>query len=376
MSGGQDGKVTNAPFEEPWLASQTNIDFSIPVHAFLNLTLRFLSVLFPFFQQVKVWDAQHCCVVAGINCGGNVHTLRMPSASTVGAAHCLVAVGSSSEDVALVDLRACSAAHRLQGHRPCSSYSSSHSSSSSSSTGGGDESGGVLSVDWSPRSEWVLASGGADGGVRLWDVRKSGAAACLACLDQYNVQGDDEDEDLDDSCSDWGKSRRNRRGGDIGGGRRGHGYGYSSNSSTEAHSNACAHGSAVVGLRFAPSGRHLVSLGTTGGASSGDDGGRPMKVWSVDNARVLPMHFSGVASQVRNQEGADMVVSSQLTRFRRLCWQNPEFILLYNLVFISCHRLRIHVMYSRLAQATWALLSQSPAAMRCTLMEIAVALAS
>ena len=226
----------------------------------------------------------------------------MPSASTVGAAHCLVAVGSSSEDVALVDLRACSAAHRLQGHRPTSStYSSSSYSSYSSSAERDEVVGGVLAVDWSPRSEWVLASGGADGGVRLWDVRKSGAAACLASLDQYNVQERDGDEEgsLEGAISDGNRGRR--RDGDNGGsgGRRRGGYGNSV--SFEANSSACAHGSAVVGVRFAPSGRHLVSLGSTGGGSgsSVDDGGRPMKVWSVDNARALPIHFSGVATQVK-----------------------------------------------------------------------------
>ena len=46
---------------------------------------------------------------------------------------------------------------------------------------------GVLSLQWSPASEYVLATGGAnrqDCCVRLWDIRKAGSHACLAILDQ------------------------------------------------------------------------------------------------------------------------------------------------------------------------------------------------
>jgi len=41
--------------------------------------------------------------------------------------------------------------------------------------------GAVWAASWSPRCEWTLVTGGADGGVRVWDVRR--AAACVRCLD-------------------------------------------------------------------------------------------------------------------------------------------------------------------------------------------------
>jgi WD40 repeat protein len=42
----------------------------------------------------------------------------------------------------------------------------------------------VLSVCWSPRSDNLLASGGCDHCILLWDVRK--ARSCVASLDQHN----------------------------------------------------------------------------------------------------------------------------------------------------------------------------------------------
>jgi hypothetical protein len=193
---------------------------------------------------VKVWDAHSCRVVADINCGANVFAARMPPSSTAGAAHCLVAVGSAAAEVALVDLRACSPAHRLAGHGA----------------------GGVLAVDWSPRCEWVLATGGADRAVRLWDVRRSGA--CFASLDEHGRAGD--------QARGAGVAFRGAPAEWAGG---------------AGVAGARAHEGAVVGLRFSPSGRHLVSV--AGG------GARPLKVWSADAAVALPIHFSGASVQVR-----------------------------------------------------------------------------
>ncbi|MCJ1308869.1 hypothetical protein MMC25_002524 [Agyrium rufum] len=81
------------------------------------------------------------------------------------ASHLLVACATQAPAVRLVDLRSGAATHSLAGH-----------------TGGA-----VLSVDWSPRHEHVLASAGSDGAVRLWDVRRS--AGSLGVLDLDNSVG-------------------------------------------------------------------------------------------------------------------------------------------------------------------------------------------
>ncbi|KAI9705751.1 MAG: hypothetical protein M1820_004999 [Bogoriella megaspora] len=90
------------------------------------------------------------------------------------ASHLLVAVGTQHQAVRLVDLKSGSAIHSLPGH-----------------------SGAVLAVGWCPKStirgfngntgsgtgEWLLASGSADGTVRLWDVRRSSAALGMLDMD-------------------------------------------------------------------------------------------------------------------------------------------------------------------------------------------------
>ena len=43
---------------------------------------------------------------------------------------------------------------------------------------------GISTVQWSPMNEFILMSGGGDGCIKLWDVRKSGSTACLMTLDQ------------------------------------------------------------------------------------------------------------------------------------------------------------------------------------------------
>jgi len=44
---------------------------------------------------------------------------------------------------------------------------------------------GVMSVEWSTSSEWVLITGGCDGAIRFWDVRRTG---CFLVLDQSKSQ--------------------------------------------------------------------------------------------------------------------------------------------------------------------------------------------
>lgn len=71
--------------------------------------------------------------------------------------------------VRLVDLRTGARAHSLAGHA-----------------------GAVLTVAWSPREEHILASGGVDGTVRLWDIRRSGGSlGVLDSEDSVGITGED-----------------------------------------------------------------------------------------------------------------------------------------------------------------------------------------
>jgi DNA excision repair protein ERCC-8 len=76
--------------------------------------------------------------------------------------HCLAAVASPYvPEAKLLDLRSGAASHSLVGH-----------------------SGGIQAVKWSPASAHILATGGLDGCVRLWDIRKAGSRSCLAVLNR------------------------------------------------------------------------------------------------------------------------------------------------------------------------------------------------
>lgn len=80
------------------------------------------------------------------------------------ADHLLVACATQHPAIRLVDLRSGAKAHSLAGHQ-----------------------GAVLSVKWSPVNDYILASGGSDGTVRLWDIRRS--ASNLSVLDLEDSVG-------------------------------------------------------------------------------------------------------------------------------------------------------------------------------------------
>jgi DNA excision repair protein ERCC-8 len=71
------------------------------------------------------------------------------------ASHCLVAVGSGDPQVRLCDPLSGNVTHALTGHRE-----------------------GVMATEWMRGSEWVLATGGGEGDVRLWDSRLTLVLVC------------------------------------------------------------------------------------------------------------------------------------------------------------------------------------------------------
>ncbi len=79
----------------------------------------------------------------------------------------LIATATRDPKVRLCDLASGGTSQVLEGHR-----------------------GSVLRCAFSPASDVLLATGGADRTVRLWDLRRSGRAALLALLDHNNARRD------------------------------------------------------------------------------------------------------------------------------------------------------------------------------------------
>jgi WD40 repeat protein len=76
-----------------------------------------------------------------------------------GGGHLIAAGSWQDRAVKLVDLRSGACSHHLVGHDDV-----------------------ISSVEWSPTSSVVLASGSRNGEMRLWDIRKAGSRSCITVL--------------------------------------------------------------------------------------------------------------------------------------------------------------------------------------------------
>ncbi|GAB2228383.1 hypothetical protein Droror1_Dr00010219 [Drosera rotundifolia] len=108
---------------------------------------------------IKVWDTNTTQVVMHFKMPGKVYRTAM---STLATSHMLIATGTEDVQVRLCDIASGAFAHTLSGHRD-----------------------GIMAVEWSKSSEWVLITGGCDGAIRFWDIRRAG---CFLLLDQSKSQ--------------------------------------------------------------------------------------------------------------------------------------------------------------------------------------------
>ncbi|KAJ0976752.1 hypothetical protein J5N97_012226 [Dioscorea zingiberensis] len=110
-------------------------------------------------HHVKVWDTNLTQVVVDFKMPGKVYGTAM---SAIATTHMLIAAGSEDVQVRLCDIASGAFTHTLSGHRD-----------------------GVMTVEWSASSEWILMTGGCDGAIRFWDIRRAG---CFLVLDQSRSQ--------------------------------------------------------------------------------------------------------------------------------------------------------------------------------------------
>lgn len=112
-----------------------------------------------FDHLVNVWDTNTIKVELQFNMSKRVYAIAM---SAIATTHMLIATGTEDAKVKLCDLGSGAFTHTLTGHRDS-----------------------VWAVQWSATNEWVLVTGGCDGAIRFWDVRRAG---CYHMLDQHRSQ--------------------------------------------------------------------------------------------------------------------------------------------------------------------------------------------
>ena len=183
------------------------------------------------------------------------------------AHHLLVACASQQQAIRLVDLRTTASTHTLVGHT-------------------GDA---VISAAWSPVHEFILASGGTDGTVRFWDVRRGNPM--LGVLDMDDSTGIDGHDGLGLIA------RRRERG--------------------------RAHTGPVNGLTWTQNGEHIVSVGHD----------EKIRVWETATAKNTLANFGPTVRNTQLSARQPIVAPGSLTNIRDdvLLYPNDSDILMYEL---------------------------------------------
>ncbi|KAL8959061.1 MAG: hypothetical protein Q9183_005707 [Haloplaca sp. 2 TL-2023] len=182
------------------------------------------------------------------------------------ADHLLVACATQHSAVRLVDLRSGASTHSLAGHQRA-----------------------ILSAAWSPHEEYILASGSADGTVRLWDIRRS--ANSLGVLD------------LDDAVGIVGED------------------GLGKNARLRTHGKA--HSDAVNGVVWTDDGRHLVTAGHD----------ERVRVWDMDTGANALSHFGPSIKNTHLSTLLPLLVPSHVVQAGKqvMFYPNQKEILMFDL---------------------------------------------
>lgn len=240
----------------------THLDF----HPFNRDTLLSSS----FDHSLKQWSCASASVAAHFDLQAKIYSHATSPVSSVP----VVACATQHSNVRLADLRSRSTAQSLSA-----------------------TAGPVLSVSWSPRHERVLASGHADGSVRLWDARRGHAPLGLL--------------NMEDSLGIVHRFNHAMSSG----------LGWTRGA---VRLSARAHGDAVNGLTWTDDGNYIVSAGLDG----------RIRVWdAATGANTL----AGFGSAVQNRRVAPLrmiVPPSSLTAAgssELLFWPNEHEILVMDL---------------------------------------------
>ncbi|CAO1946654.1 unnamed protein product [Urochloa humidicola] len=235
-----------------------------------------LFVTASFDQYVKVWDTNSTQVVMDFKMPGKVFTAAM---SPIATTHMLIATGSADVQVRLCDIASGAFTHTLSGHRD-----------------------GIMSLEWSASSEWVLMSGGCDGAIRFWDIRRAG---CFRVLDQSQSQlgrrppllkSTTENDHIDSLGPSTPRSAQKRTGNSKNSPtlRKGQNMTHGHMQQQRLHpglsssqNRATSHYGAVTGLRTTKDGMYLLS--------SGSDS--RLRLWDIDSGCNTLVNFEAMRLQ-------------------------------------------------------------------------------
>lgn len=113
-----------------------------------------------FDHTVKVWDTNELVPVHTFKINNRVYSFDINST--------LIATASDQPFIRLLDIRSTSDAHTLTGHREK-----------------------TISVKWHPKDPNILASGGFDGEIKIWDIRRSKSCLCRLDMLRTNISTQD-----------------------------------------------------------------------------------------------------------------------------------------------------------------------------------------
>ncbi|XP_072043883.1 DNA excision repair protein ERCC-8-like [Amphiura filiformis] len=184
-------------------------------------------------MKLKIWDTNALVPADVFDFEKPIYNHDM---SPIATRHTLIAVGDLSHHITLCDLKSGSSTHILKGHKAA-----------------------VMSVKWSTKDEFLLASGSRDSRVLLWDIRQ--AKGSLMTLDQHNGET-------------------------VG------------STSAAVHT---AHNGHVNGLSFTEDGLHLVSFGT-------DD---RLRLWETTSGKNTLINFGKCTNEGRKTLKLAVSIGSQ-----------------------------------------------------------------
>lgn len=214
-------------------------------------------------HALKIYETETLKVSASFDLSSVVYSHALSPVAN----HLLVACATQHPAVRLVDLRSGASTHSLAGHA-----------------------GAVLSVAWSPQDPNVLASGGSDGTVRLWDIRRS--VGFLGLLD------------LDDSVGIPGEAGAGRTAHPHGGGK--------------AHVGACN------GVAWTDDGNHLVTTGHD----------ERVRLWRAATGANTLSHFGPTIKNAHLSALLPLIPPGHLTAPGKqvMFYPNEQEILIFDLV--------------------------------------------